>query len=82
MAAGVLPFPGKRVTIGSRGLVEIGPCIARCEHTDCAETRRMAEAVCPWCGWPVGYERRFYTNGGPMHNQPAHADCEADQVAK
>ena len=39
---------------------EFGPCADECNHTDCAELRSMAEALCKYCKKPVGYNRRFY----------------------
>lgn len=50
MAAGTLPAPGTR----------LGPCAELCEHRDCAETRRMAAALCSYCRKPIDYEVRFY----------------------
>jgi hypothetical protein len=58
MAAGYLPAPGKIV----RG-EEVGPCVDPCEHRDCADTRRMAEMICPHCGEQIGYEIGFYQDG-------------------
>lgn len=74
MAAATLPTPG----------TEVGPCTTACEHTDCAETRRMAETCCVYCGQPIGYETRFYRNNGNERDLPAgaivreyvHATCE------
>lgn len=59
MAAGFLPPPG----------TELGPCVPDCAHEDCAETRRMAEALCPHCGAVIGYDTRFYVH--PLR----HAFC-------
>lgn len=50
MAAMRLPKPGTK----------LGPCKGGCNHRDCAETRRMAEAVCRICRKPIGYEVRLY----------------------
>lgn len=58
MAAGTLPKPGTKY----------GPCKGGCQHTDCAATRRMAEATCPNCGKPIGYDTAFYnTDNGQEH---------------
>ena len=50
MAAGFLSKPG----------TEYGPCDPICGHTDCAQTRQMANTPCRICGEPIGYERRFF----------------------
>ena len=63
MAAGILPAPG----------TAMGPCVPGCAHVDCAETRRMAEAACVWCGLAIGYDRRFYADG--PSEELAHASC-------
>lgn len=39
----------------SRPGVDNGPCVGPCAHTDCAESRRTASAVCPYCGKACGY---------------------------
>ena len=55
-------------TIAAPG-TEFGPCAEPCEHTDCAATRRTAEALCNICGEPIGYDRRYYSDdpGGYVH---------------
>ena len=53
MASGMVSAPG----------TEYGPCVEPCRHTDCAESRRWAEALCAICGEPIGYERQFYQSG-------------------
>jgi len=61
MAAGFLSPPG----------TQYGPCIDEiCGHTDCKATRDMAAAICPLCGHPIGYDRRFYKtdNYGLVHD--------------
>ena len=50
MAAGTLAAPGTKY----------GPCKKECKHTDCTNTRQMAESICPECKKPIGYETRFY----------------------
>lgn len=62
MAAATLPKPG----------TEYGPCEATCEHTDCAETREMAEAVCPLCHETIGFDVRFYNSAD---RGLVHAHC-------
>jgi len=44
---------------------KLGPCPAahRCEHLDCKANRETAEAVCPLCEAPIGYETPFYFSG-------------------
>lgn len=66
MAAGTLPEPGSKH----------GPCADPCAHTDCAETRRMAETPCHVCGKPIGYERPFYREGLTL----SHAACLEDSI--
>ena len=61
MAAGMLPTPG----------TEYGPCKDHCNHRDCAETRRMAAAICRLCSRPIGYSRRFYRE----EHDFVHAAC-------
>ena len=68
MAAGKLPAPG----------TDLGPCKKKCRHKDCAETRRMAEATCPFCDETIGYDRRFYDDRA---RGLCHADCLEDDVA-
>jgi len=50
MAAGSLPAIG----------TEYGPCEGVCCHSDCMETRRMAESRCSICNEKIGYETSFY----------------------
>jgi hypothetical protein len=73
MAAIALPAPG----------TELGPCAEPCKHTDCAETRQMAELTCEYCRLPIGYEQRFYTErqaDGLMHSY--HAICLYEHMDK
>jgi hypothetical protein len=59
-----------------------------CSHTDCAQTRQMAEAMCHYCSKPIGYDTPFYDvsppgqPGGPMHWRLAHASCHEDAILK
>jgi len=70
MAAIRLPHPGKIVR-----REEIGPCVDEdCGHTDCIQTRRMANRHCPVCGLIIGYEIPFYGIG----DQLIHAACYTD----
>lgn len=50
MAAGRLTAPGTKH----------GPCLHRCNHTDCKSTREMAAVECRICDEPIGYERSFF----------------------
>lgn len=59
MAAGTLPIPG----------TEYGPCLDQCDHVDCAQIRAMADAICPMCRQPIGYDRRFMANPSFDHQQ-------------
>ena len=68
MAASFLSAPG----------TEYGPCVEPCAHTDCAHTRRMAAALCPFCDEPIGYERRYYNDGEPGGLDLVHAVCLED----
>lgn len=54
MASGFLPTPGK-VVDGE----PIGPCVEPCEHTDCAQTLKMAATECFFCSQPIGFETAF-----------------------
>ena len=53
MGWGMLSEPG----------TEYGPCKERCEHTDCAATRKDAESKCLFCGERIGYGTKFYYVG-------------------
>ena len=77
MAAAILAKPG----------TEAGPCVEPCEHTDCAATRKMAEAECVWCDEPIGYDTRLYEvdkfryhSLGPLCRVYAHARCEERRI--
>ena len=48
-----------------------GPCRSSCQHKDCAETRRMAAAVCRFCSKPIGYGSPFYREIDEL----SHAQC-------
>lgn len=52
-----------------------GPCAKRCKHVDCAESRRIADALCGWCKKKIGYETKFYGI-----DKPRHADCEQERL--
>jgi hypothetical protein len=65
MAAGVLSAPD----------TEFGTCAEPCLHTDCAETRSIAETICRFCDKPIGYLRRFYNDAGYVH-----ASCLEDSI--
>jgi len=73
MAVGYLP------EIGS----EHGPCANDCEHTDCAETKRLLLMVCRWCDLAIGY-RGFFNDsleGHPAWSRIVHASCHEDSLA-
>ena len=57
MAFGVLQYPG----------TEKGPCGSPCVHRDCAESREMAEAICPGCKQSIGFGRAFTKYNGLWH---------------
>lgn len=69
MAAGFLSPPG----------TEFGPCIDDCQHTDCAESRKIAASVCPICGEEIGYNRRFFREAGIGHT---HEVCEIEMTER
>jgi hypothetical protein len=62
MAAGILSAPGS----------EYGPCEGACVHTDCAATRKMAEADCEICNSEINYGIRFYRQDNGTY---VHAEC-------
>lgn len=70
MAAGTLPKPGTRY----------GPCEDGCLHRDCAETRRMAAELCGICETAIGYDVRFYDEGGRDERGLVHATCLEQEV--
>lgn len=63
-----------------------GPCINDCAHRDCAETRRMAETICPECDEPIGYERGFYCEKDDLGNtdltKMTHSACLERRVQR
>ena len=72
MAAGTLAQPGD----------EYGPCLEKCDHTDCDFTRRMIATKCSHCDEPIG-DRRFF-NATP-HDKPVytvlnHESCTMDAI--
>ena len=71
MAATTLPAVGS----------QLGPCQTACNHTDCAETRRMAAESCAVCGKTIGYETRFYeTPNRPHRPTLSHAACRESKI--
>lgn len=69
MGWSVLPRPG----------TEYGPCEEKCEHRDCAQTRKMAEAECSICDKEIGYDRGFYLRT----NEPldmVHSVCAHEEA--
>ncbi len=73
MAAGALPAPG----------TTYGPCEPSCAHTDCALTREMAASACRYCGEPIGYDTRFYSEGqgeNPRRFRHVHMVCEEREI--
>jgi len=72
MAAGYLPETGS----------EFGPCADACEHSDCAQTKRMLLTVCRWCDLAIGY-RAFYNDtpdGEPAWSRMVHAVCHEETL--
>jgi len=62
---GTLPKPGS----------EYGPCTNLCAHPNCAETRKMAEAVCGYCNKKIGYNTRFYDETTQKEQKYCHTLC-------
>lgn len=62
MAAYMLPAPGSK----------LGPCKRKCQHTDCALTRKMAETECYICSEPIDYEHPYYSE---PDGRLVHASC-------
>src|SRR6185437_8756201 len=60
MRADTLPYPGEMIQRRSGIEEQIGPCVDKCEHRDCAHTRRMAAAKCKVCKKRIGYSRPYY----------------------
>ncbi len=57
---------------------ERGPC-EKCDHTDCAATRKLVESECRHCFEPIGYEARFYRlPSDPRRPRFVHALCEEE----
>lgn len=60
---------------------DFGPCMERCKHEDCRESRSTASSVCVYCGKRIGYETKYFStrrdDGGWNH---AHAACEEEAV--
>ena len=54
---------------------EYGPCVETCEHRDCAATRADAASVCHYCGDPIGYDTKYYTEGEAAAKRLVHAVC-------
>lgn len=73
MAAGVLPYPGSS---------KHAPCATECAHADCAETKRMAQMECVYCGERIGFDTPFYIEAQPSPTLPygnlSHATCAED----
>ena len=58
-----------------------GPCKDACEHTDCAEARRLVAWVCRFCGNPIGYDTRCYADPeGTDKYAQVHASCYEDLI--
>lgn len=51
------------------------PCVAPCQHYDCAGTRRIATSPCSRCGKEIGYGVRFYYAPAADWQTLTHADC-------
>jgi len=55
------------------------PCLENCQHIQCCETRQVAAYPCRVCGKPIGYDKRFFFEGGSKQFEPStpyvHAIC-------
>ncbi len=63
MAAGTLAKPTAHPT-------SYGPCLLKCNHTDCAATRKIAASICKFCEGPIAYEIRFYRDPDNDYSTP------------
>jgi 3-mercaptopyruvate sulfurtransferase SseA len=54
-----------------------GPCESHCNHVECKATRERAQALCRFCGLPIGYETCFYCDPGDA-KRFTHASCLED----
>lgn len=54
---------------------EHGPCKGKCQHIDCAATRKMADNICGYCDKPIGFDQRFYQLELDGEQCFAHAPC-------
>lgn len=70
MAAGVLAKPG----------AEYGPCMKRCKHLDCKETRREAASACRFCAKAIGFDSAFFRSR--LSGDLAHRHCLEDAVER
>ena len=72
MAAGSVPRPGSEYL-----------CTAKCQHTDCADLRRIAATLCRICRDPIGYDSLFYrdTDHATMDDF-VHAGCLETEALK
>jgi hypothetical protein len=48
-------------------------CARPCQHTDCAERRRVAAARCRHCDAPIGPGAKYFLE--PPDESPVHAAC-------
>jgi hypothetical protein len=74
--------PGRLQSPGS----EYGPCVEKCFHLDCANTRTIAESNCEYCNEPIGYERGYYElfhQSDKPHERTiywVHSSCHQDAI--
>jgi hypothetical protein len=48
-------------------------CTGACQHTDCAEGRRVATSRCRYCDLLIGEGVKYFLD--PPDQSPVHADC-------
>ncbi|MBI4457607.1 hypothetical protein HY633_01440 [Candidatus Uhrbacteria bacterium] len=70
MGCYILPAPGTKT----------GPCVAPCDHKDCAETRKLAAAPCFHCGRAIGYDVKMHFLGkdDDGNHRLAHLTCPGE----
>lgn len=70
MAYAIIPAPGSGP----------GPCANPCEHKDCVEHRKNAEASCVFCQEPIGYKTPMAFHA--LDDAPAHWNCILENEEK
>lgn len=71
MSASWIPRPGG----------PFGPCRGECDHRECLDARRQADAKCELCPLPIGYEVPFFERESAGFVHARCAESEAHHVA-